>query len=122
MLSYFYNPGLLIPSPCNTHGDGFIIHAHVKKNVMAPQQRSGDMPRERDDETGRYRETYPAEAFVEALETLGDRVATTELRDEVGCSHRIALDRLKELTDEDTVDRQKVGNVYLWSLKEDSDR
>jgi len=74
---------------------------------------------ERDDDSGRFTETYPTKEFIEALESLGGTAGTQEVADEVGCKYRTANAKLHDLEDEGHVSSQKVGNVYLWSLAED---
>jgi predicted ArsR family transcriptional regulator len=75
------------------------------------------MPRDRDDKTGRFRESYPAGAFVEALEELGPS-GTQDVADEVGCKYRTAHAKLSELEEEGHVTSRKVGNAKLWSAVE----
>ena len=76
------------------------------------------MPRDRDETSGRYQPTYPKPAFISALSDLDAGSSTPEVREQVGCSYRIALDRLKELDDDGLVECRKVGNVYLWSFSD----
>lgn len=78
-----------------------------------------DLMAERDDESGRYSETYPLDQFVEALETLGGSAGTREVADEVGCKYRTANAKLHELQESSMVSARKVGNAYLWMLTEE---
>jgi len=73
---------------------------------------------DRDDDSGRYTETYPLRDFVEALDTLGGAAGTQEVADEVGCEYRTANAKLHELEDRGEISARKVGNAYLWSLTE----
>lgn len=73
----------------------------------------------RDDDSGRYTETYPLNAFLAALESLGGSAGTQAVADEVGCKYRTANAKLHELEDEERVSSQKVGNAYLWTLVDD---
>ncbi len=74
------------------------------------------VPKERDEESGKYTETYPPEAFTEALESLSGAAATQEVADEVGCAYRTAFAKLTELEDKGEVTSRKVGNARLWQL------
>jgi Fic family protein len=76
---------------------------------------------ERDEESGRYSETYPLSGFIEALESLGGSAGTQDVADAVGCKYRTANAKLHELEEEGRVSARKVGNAYLWSLKVDSE-
>lgn len=71
---------------------------------------------DRDDESGRYTETYPLEEFVDALGDLGGAAGTQEVADAVGCKYRTANAKLHELEEEGRITARKVGNAYLWSL------
>ena len=84
------------------------MQMHAQDAVMA----------ERDDESGRYSETYPLADFVDALAELGGSAGTQEVADEVGCKYRTANAKLHELKDEDRVSARKVGNAYLWILSD----
>lgn len=74
--------------------------------------------RDRDDD-GQYSQTYPLEDFLGALETLGGAAGTQDVADEVGCKYRTANAKLHELEDEGKIDARKVGNAYLWELRDD---
>jgi len=89
--------------------------------VMAMESEAGSMPRERDDESGMFRTSYPPEDFIDTIASL-DRATTTKIIDQLGCSQRTALDRLHDLADEDRVSVEKVGNTYVWSVEEDSNQ
>lgn len=73
---------------------------------------------ERDDDSGRYTETYPPEEFVDALDALGGAAGTQDIADEVGCKYRTANAKLHELEDAGRISSKKVGNAYLWELRE----
>lgn len=75
---------------------------------------------DRDNDSGRYSETFPLSNFVDALESLGGSAGTQEVADEVGCKYRTANAKLHELKKEGRVSARKVGNAYLWSLVEDT--
>lgn len=86
--------------------------------VMAMEQQRGRMPRERDDDSGQFVESYPPEAFIEAIRERDGMASTPELTDALGCSNRRALDRLRDLEDEGMVESRKVGNAYLWMVED----
>lgn len=71
----------------------------------------------RDDESGKYTETYPLEDFIEALDDLGGTAGTQDVADAVGCKYRTANAKLHELKDEGEISSRKVGNAYLWILE-----
>jgi Mn-dependent DtxR family transcriptional regulator len=76
------------------------------------------MPRERDDETGMYEKAYPPHDFISTIESLGEQATTSNILESLGCSRRTALNMLHELENENRVDSVKVGNSYLWRIKE----
>lgn len=70
------------------------------------------MDEERDEE-GKYSETYPDSAFLDAVAELP--VASTRLvAKEVGCSYDLAYRRLKELLEEEELEREEVGNSFVY--------
>lgn len=74
---------------------------------------------ERDEESGRYSETYPLSDFIDALDSLGGAGGTQEVADVVGCKYRTANAKLHELEDEGRITARRVGNAYLWRLVEE---
>ncbi len=74
------------------------------------------MPKDRDEESGKYTETYPPEAFIKALESLSGAAGTQEVADEVGCAYRTAFAKLSDLEDEGKLTSRKVGNARLWQI------
>lgn len=72
------------------------------------------MPKDRDEETGKYTESYPYEDFLSALELLDGTAGTQEIADEVGCSYRTAHAKLTELEEDGKIASRKVGNAKLW--------
>jgi len=80
---------------------------------------SGAMGRERDEETGKFEETFSDDDFVEALSTHEDGVSTNAVAEEVGCAYRTAHARLKELESEGVVTSRRVANALLWELDVD---
>ena len=80
------------------------------------------MPRERDSESGQYTERYPLDAFLSALRAEGGMAGTNDIADQVGCSYELAYQRLRELTENDQLTRQKVGNANLWMLVQEDEQ
>lgn len=74
------------------------------------------MPKDRDEETGKYTERYTWESFLSALESLGGSAGTQEVADEVGCAYRTAHAKLTKLEEERKLNSRKVGNAKLWEL------
>jgi len=72
------------------------------------------MDEERDEE-GKYSQSYFDSAFIEAVEQLP--VASTQLvSEEVGCSYDLAYRRLKELYERGELEREEVGNSFVYYL------
>lgn len=86
---------------------------------MATNRR--EMPRERDEESGKYRTSYSDEDFLDAIREADGQPSTPEVADALGCADRTALVRLHELADAGEVERRKVGAVNLWMLAEPGD-
>ena len=74
------------------------------------------MPKDRDEKSGKYTETYPPEAFIEALKSLSGAAGTQEVANEVGCAYRTAFAKLSDLEDEGEVTSKRVGNARLWKF------
>lgn len=85
---------------------------------MAEQTKSPVVPLDRDDESGRYTQSYTAEMVLEAIEKHGG-ASTSEVADEIGSSRRLALRRLRELEDDERVTAREVGNTYLWTADDE---
>ena len=77
------------------------------------------MPRKRDEASGRYTESYPPEAFLDAIREAEDGLAGTgEIAEAVGCSERLALLKLDQLADEGRIRRRNIGRSNVWLLTE----
>jgi hypothetical protein len=74
------------------------------------------MPRTRDGSSGRYQTTYADEDFIEAIEAIDGAATTTKIIDTLGCSQRLALDRLHGLAADGDVSVEKIGNAYVWDV------
>ncbi|MUV85329.1 transcriptional regulator [Natronomonas sp. CBA1123] len=73
--------------------------------------------RDRDEESGKFTETYPPRDFLNALEELNS-AGTSEIAESVGCDRRTAYLKLQSLEEEGKVQSRKVGNALLWKLPE----
>ena len=93
----------------------------IRLSEMATNNETNTMPRERDAESGRYVKSYPPAVFLNALRDEGGMASTPEVADRVGCSGRLALNRLRDLEDNGEVDHRKVGNANLWILTEEAE-
>lgn len=82
----------------------------------------GVMPRERDEESGKYTESYPLALFVEAIRSAeGSMAGTQEIAETVGCSHRLALLKLNTLAEDGRIQRRDVGRSNVWLPTEGDD-
>jgi hypothetical protein len=79
------------------------------------------MPKDRDEQTGKYTERYTPGDFLSALESLGGSAGTQEVADEVGCAYRTAHAKLTELESDGELTSRKVGNAKLWELDSSED-
>ena len=71
------------------------------------------MTRERDGDTGQYREEYTDDEIEQLLR--GTRLSTTEVAEELGCHRTTAHSRLTELEDEGLVTWTRVGGAKVWT-------
>ena len=83
---------------------------------MAEHAEHRSMPRDRDDESGRYKKSYTSDMVLETIEDYGGSASTSEVSDSLGSSRRLALMRLRELESDERVTARKVGNTFLWSV------
>ena len=72
------------------------------------------MPRERDDESGKYTDSYSDEDFISAIRREEELAGTGAIAEIVGCSHRQALNRLKELEERNKIRSKDVGRSLVW--------
>lgn len=86
---------------------------------MANGAKSQRMPLDRDDESGRYKQSYTPEMALEAINERGGAATTSEVADHMGSSRRLALRRLRELEEDGRVSSREAGNTYLWSTNSD---
>ena len=76
------------------------------------------MARERDEDSGRYTESYPPEMFLKALNALNGMASTQEVADEAECEYRTTYEKLVKLEDSGQITSRKVGNARLWSISD----
>ncbi|MFC7175362.1 ArsR family transcriptional regulator [Haloplanus litoreus] len=76
------------------------------------------MAKDRDEESGRYREVYSVESFLKALRQFDGAAGTQEIADEVGCEYRTAREAHRYGT-RGVITSRKVGNANLWMLVDD---
>lgn len=72
------------------------------------------VPTDRDDESGRFREQYPTEAFLKAVEEL-DVATTSKVAERVGCSYDLAYRRLNTLAEDEKLEKTDVGGSFVWA-------
>lgn len=72
------------------------------------------MPADRDEESGKFTEKYPREAFVRAVENI-ENATTKKVANEVGCSYDLAYRRLNTLAEESEITRTEIGSSFVWS-------
>lgn len=77
------------------------------------------MPRKRDEESGKYTDSYDDDEFISAIQKVEGVAGTQEVADHVGCSHRQALNRLKDIEDSGVIVSKDVGQSLVWQLVED---
>jgi hypothetical protein len=70
--------------------------------------------KDRDEDSGKFTEQYPEEAFLGAVERL-ETATTSEIAEEVGCSYDLAYRRLNTLIDEGEIQRKEIGPSFVWS-------
>ena len=70
--------------------------------------------KDRDEKSGKYTTSYSDDDFLEAIQQRGGMAGTSEIAEEVGCTHRTAYTRLNLLDEEGKINRRKVGNSLVW--------
>jgi len=71
--------------------------------------------RDRDEETGKYTDSYPDSDFLEAIRRREGMAGTSDVAEDVGCYYSTAYERLQELQDAGEVVSCEVGNSLVWS-------
>lgn len=74
------------------------------------------MPRERDEDSGKYTDAYTDEDFLAAIRSLDGGAGTLEIAQAVGCHRDTARRRLNELVEAGKVRRRDVGDAAFWML------
>jgi DNA-binding MarR family transcriptional regulator len=69
---------------------------------------------ERDSDSGRLAPTYTDEEFINAVDEL-EPAGTRDIAEQVGCTRPAAYYRLKQLEEDRTVVRTKIGGALVWS-------
>ena len=69
---------------------------------------------DRDEDSGEYTETYPDSDFIEVIEEMDGMASTSDISDNVGCTHRTAYTRLKKIEDKGLIESRKLGNTLVW--------
>ena len=72
--------------------------------------------KDRDEDSGKYTTSYRDKEFLDAIEGLNGMAGTSEVADEVGCTHRTAYTRLKSIEEKGNIQSRKVGNSLVWSI------
>lgn len=70
---------------------------------------------ERDDETGRFKEQYPRQAFLSAIQEEGGMAGTSDIAESVGVIRETAYKRLQRMEENGLVISRKVGNSLVWT-------
>ncbi len=73
------------------------------------------MPVDRDEDSGKFTEQYPREAFLRAVENT-ENATTKQVAEAVGCSYDLAYRRLNELEEEGEVTCTEIGSSFVWSM------
>jgi len=66
-------------------------------------------------DNSRFAQQYSDEEFLDAIREL-DVPATREIWERVGCSQSLADRRLKQLEEDDVVEKVELGNMNVWKL------
>ena len=72
------------------------------------------VPNDRDEDSGKFREQYPTESFLKAVDEL-NMATTSKVAESVGCSYDLAYRRLTALAEEGQVVKSEVGGSLVWS-------
>ena len=75
------------------------------------------MPRQRNEDTGLYTETYPLERFTDELEAQGE-ATTREIADGIGCATETAYKKLRTLEERGDIESRMIARTRLWLVSE----
>lgn len=70
------------------------------------------MPKQRDEDTGRFKQAVSDEDIIELLKHT--RLSTSEVAEEVGYHRTTTYDRLVTLEEEELIESTRAGNTYIW--------
>lgn len=85
---------------------------------MGTDPQRADMPYDDREEDGKFQRKYTDEMVLDAIRELGKRTGTGDIADELGCSNRLALTRLRSLEEQNAVSGFPVGNTFLWEIED----
>lgn len=68
---------------------------------------------DRDEESGRYTETYATEDFLEAVAEI-EMATAQDVADRIGCSYETAYKKLRQMEDRGDVSSKKVASARIW--------
>lgn len=71
------------------------------------------MARERDEDSGRFKTSYPLETFLDVF-TEDQFFSTAEVAEKVGCTQNLAYRRLRELEESGEVRSKMIGPSLAW--------
>lgn len=57
---------------------------------------------------------FTTDDFLGAITAVSGTATTGKIADRVGCSNDLALQRLHALAEQGVIERENVGNAYLW--------
>lgn len=92
------------------YGLGPPIEAH-----MSGTSDTGTMTKDRDADSGKFREVYPLPVVRAAVGTI-DEATTRAVAEQLDCSYQTAYAKLRELEDAGEITSRTIGNVKLWSV------
>jgi Mn-dependent DtxR family transcriptional regulator len=76
------------------------------------------MPYDEHEKNGKFKRKYTDEMVVDVVQQ-DEHTTTSDVADALGCSPRLALERLRTLEEDGRVRALPVGNTYLWSETDD---
>lgn len=71
------------------------------------------MAPDRDENTGEFSTEYPTESFIQAIDEL-DAATTAKVAELVGCSYDLAYRRLRELCEDEQLEKEAIGGSFVW--------
>ena len=94
-----------------------ITSTYIGRGTKKPVMTSPD----RDEDTGRFTETYPRAEFLDAIRAEGGMAGTTDVAERVGVIRETAYKKLQRMEADGEVESRKVGNSLVWLLPENPD-